>query len=63
MKRDIPRARDKKRWSLMIRTVSFSLGLLVVVGSLVLANKFQKPRKAPLLRRRQRCSWLAIRYL
>jgi hypothetical protein len=46
MKRDTPRARDKKNWSLMIRTVSFSLGLLVVIGSLVLANKFQKPRKA-----------------
>jgi len=29
----------------MIRTVSFSLGLLVVIGSFVLANKFQKPWK------------------
>ena len=29
----------------MIRTVSFSLGLLVVIGSFVLANKFQKPKK------------------
>ena len=29
----------------MIRTVSFSLGLLVVIGSFVLANKFQKPQK------------------
>ena len=29
----------------MIRTVSFSLGLLVVIGSFVLANKFQKPHK------------------
>jgi hypothetical protein len=45
MKRDIPRTRDKKHWSPMIRTVSFSLGLLVVIGSFVLANKFQKPRK------------------
>jgi hypothetical protein len=45
MKRDIPRARDKKHWSPMVRTVLFSLGLLVVIGSLVLANKFQKPRK------------------
>ena len=45
MKRDTPRAGDKKRWSLMIRTVSFSLGLLVVIGSFVLANKFQKPQK------------------
>src|SRR4029077_2257585 len=47
MKGDTPRAGNKKRWSLMIRTISFSLGLLVVIGSLVLANKFQKPRKAP----------------
>jgi len=46
MKRDIPKARDKKYWSLMIRTVSFSLGLLVVIGSFVLANKFQKPQKS-----------------
>jgi hypothetical protein len=30
----------------MIRTVSFSLGLLVVVASFVLASKFQKPRKS-----------------
>src|SRR6266496_1007931 len=45
MKPDIPRPRDKKHWSLMIRTVSFSLALLVVVGSFVLANKFQKPHK------------------
>jgi len=45
MKRDTPRARDKKHWSLMIRTVSFSLGLLVIIGSFVLANKFQKPQK------------------
>ena len=30
----------------MIRTVSFSLALLVVIGSFVLANKFQKPQKA-----------------
>ena len=29
----------------MIRTVSFSVGLLVVIGSFVLANKFQKPLK------------------
>jgi hypothetical protein len=29
----------------MVRTVLFSLALLVVIGSLVLANKFQKPRK------------------
>ena len=29
----------------MIRTVSFSLGLLVVIGSFVLASKFQKPQK------------------
>ncbi len=29
----------------MIRTASFSLGLLVVIGSFVLANKFQKPQK------------------
>jgi hypothetical protein len=47
MKRDTPRARDKKHWSLMIRTVSFSLGLLVVIGSIVLANKFQKPSPPP----------------
>ena len=29
----------------MVRTVVFSLALLVVIGSFVLANKFQKPRK------------------
>ncbi len=29
----------------MIRTVSFSLALLVVIGSFVLANKWQKPQK------------------
>src|SRR6266700_3871243 len=46
MKRDTPRARDKKKLSLMIRTVSFSLGLLVVIGSFVLANKLQKPEKS-----------------
>ena len=45
MKRDTQKARDKKSWLPMIRTVSFSLGLLVVIGSFVLANKFQKPRK------------------
>src|SRR6266487_2218692 len=45
MKRDTPRAGDKKRWSPMIRTVSISLGLLVVIGSFGLANKFQKPQK------------------
>jgi len=43
MKRDIPKPRDKKHWSPMIRTVSFSLALLVVIGSFVLASKFQKP--------------------
>jgi hypothetical protein len=45
MKRDIPRARDKKHWSPMIRAVLISLGLLVVIVSFVLANKFQKPHK------------------
>src|SRR5258705_9043326 len=45
MKRDTPRVGDKKHWSLMIRTISFSLGLLVVIGSFVLANKLQKPQK------------------
>ncbi len=30
----------------MIRAVSISLGLLVVIGSFVLANKFQKPQKS-----------------
>src|SRR6476469_7550944 len=45
MKRDTPRARDKKHWSPMIRAVLISLGLLVVIGSFVLANKFQKPQK------------------
>ncbi|MEP6586706.1 MAG: SGNH/GDSL hydrolase family protein [Candidatus Udaeobacter sp.] len=29
----------------MIRTISFSLGLLVVIGSFVLANRLQKPQK------------------
>jgi hypothetical protein len=47
MKRDTPRTRDKKHWSLMIRTVSFSLGLLVVIGSFVLANRQQKPSAPP----------------
>jgi len=47
MKRDIPRARGKKDWSPMIRGVSFSLGLLVVIGSFVLANKQQKPSAPP----------------
>jgi hypothetical protein len=47
MKRDTPRAGDKKNWSPMIRTVSFSLGLLVVIGTFVLANKFQKPPPPP----------------
>src|SRR5215469_5719487 len=45
MKRDTPSPRDKKNWSPMIRTVSFSLGLLVIIGSFVLANKFQKLQK------------------
>src|SRR5215472_962097 len=45
MKRDTQRPRDKTHWSPMIRTVSVSLGLLIVIGSLVLANKFQKPQK------------------
>jgi hypothetical protein len=45
MKRDTQRARDNKNWSLMIRTVSFTLVLLVVIGSFVLANKLQKPQK------------------
>ena len=45
MKRDTPRAPGKKNWSPMIRAVSISLGLLVVIGSFVLANKFQKPQK------------------
>jgi hypothetical protein len=47
MKRDTPRAGDKKRWSPMIRRVSFSLGLLIIIGSFVLANKFQKPSAPP----------------
>jgi hypothetical protein len=47
MKRDTPRARDKKHWSPMIRTLLFSLGLLVVIGSFVLANKFQKQAPPP----------------
>jgi len=38
---------DKKHWSPMIRTVSISLGLLVIIGSFVLANKFQKPSPPP----------------
>src|SRR5206468_12809854 len=46
MKGDTPRAGDKKRWSLMIRTISLSLGWLVVIGSFVLANRFQKPQKS-----------------
>jgi hypothetical protein len=45
MKRDTPKTRDSKRWSLMIRAVSVSLGLLVVIGSFVLANRFQRPQK------------------
>jgi hypothetical protein len=45
MKRDTPRAPDNKNWSPMVRTVLFSLALLVVIGSFVLANKFQNPQK------------------
>ena len=47
MKPDTPRARGKKDWSPMIRSVSFSLGLLVVIGSFVLANKPKKPPAPP----------------
>jgi len=47
MKPDTPRARGKKDWSPMIRSVSFSLGLLVVIGSFVLANKRQKQSAPP----------------
>src|SRR5207244_10717263 len=42
MKPDTPRVRGKKDWSPMIRSVSFSLGLLVVIGSFVLANEPKK---------------------
>jgi hypothetical protein len=45
MKRDTPRVGDKKHWLPMVRTVLISFGLLVVIGSFVLANRFQKPRK------------------
>ena len=45
MKRDTQSPRDKKNWSPMIRTVSFSLCLLLVIGSIVWAKKFQKPQK------------------
>jgi hypothetical protein len=47
MKPDTPRVRGKKDWSPMIRSVSFSLGLLVVIGSFVLANKPNKPSAPP----------------
>jgi hypothetical protein len=47
MKRDTPRARDKKTGSPMLRLVSFSLGLLVAISTLVLGNKFQKPSLPP----------------
>src|SRR5256714_2190156 len=47
MKPDTPRARGKNDWSPMIRSVSFSLGLLVVIGSFVLANKQQKQSAPP----------------
>jgi hypothetical protein len=43
MKRDTPRPRDKKHWLPMIRTVSISLALLVVIGSFVWANRQRKP--------------------
>jgi hypothetical protein len=45
MKRDTQSPRDKKNWSPMIRTVSFSLCLLLVIGSIVWGKKFQKPQK------------------
>jgi hypothetical protein len=47
MKPSTPRARSKKDWSPMIRSVSFSLGLLVVIGSFVLANKPKKASPPP----------------
>src|SRR6266403_4822780 len=47
MKPDTPKVRGKKIWSPMIRGVSFSLCLLVVIGSFVLANKQQKPSPPP----------------
>jgi hypothetical protein len=47
MKPDTPRVRGKKDWSLMIRGVSFSLCLLVVIGSFVLANKPKKASPPP----------------
>jgi hypothetical protein len=47
MKPDTPRLPGKKDWSPMIRGVSFSLGLLVVIGSFVLANKPKKTSPPP----------------
>src|SRR6266403_1155451 len=47
MKPDTPKVRGKKIWSPMIRGVSFSLCLLVVIGSFVLANKQRKPSVPP----------------
>jgi hypothetical protein len=45
MKRDTPKARDKKHWSPMIRTVSFRSACWSSSAPFVLANKLQKPQK------------------
>jgi hypothetical protein len=47
MKPDTRRVRGKKDWSPMIRSVSFSLAFLLVIGSFVLADKFKKPSPPP----------------
>jgi hypothetical protein len=47
MKPDTPRVPGKKDWSPMIRSVSFSLAFLLVIGSFVLADKFKKSSPPP----------------
>jgi hypothetical protein len=47
MKPDTPSVRSKKDWSPMIRSVSFSLAFLLVIGSFVFADKFKKASRPP----------------
>jgi hypothetical protein len=47
MKPDIRKMHIKKDWSPMIRSISSSLGLLVLIGSLVFAATVKKPPPAP----------------
>jgi len=47
MKPDIRKMHIKRDWSPMIRSISSSLGLLVMIGSFVLAANVKKPAPAP----------------